>query len=283
MLLQIHLHVGTNTSACCHLEVDISHVSSAQLLAERRDLQDIIVKIVVVKFSVGTDIIISSSQNYEKYHDQNRVLMPPTTCCQECDLFNGQESDKNLGILPSSYSGHHHDHHHSFHRPVKQYRRYTCLAAQQGVWSLPSARQWNISVSQGAQIIRSLREALATWRGSQNLKNGTQSYNMENGWYRLSFKIWTVGCWTFSLSMKKQKHLHKPINTAGVGHVVLDAAGSNVGQLWRGLWLARFCSFLSLKVGHNLWSAEVIFLPHIGKFKTLWERCMAGWDFPCSV
>ena len=96
MLLQIHLHVGTNTSACCHLEVDISHVSSAQLLAERRDLQDIIVKIVVVKFSVGTDIIISSSQNYEKYHDQNRVLMPPTTCCQECDLFNRQESDKIL-------------------------------------------------------------------------------------------------------------------------------------------------------------------------------------------
>ena len=73
MLLQIHLHVGTNTSACCHLEVDISHISSAQLLAERRDLQDIIVKIVVVKFSIGTDIIISSSQNYEKYHDQIRV------------------------------------------------------------------------------------------------------------------------------------------------------------------------------------------------------------------
>ena len=188
-------NVVANTSACCHLEVDISHISSAQLLAERRDLQDIIVKIVVVKFSIGTDIIISSSQNYEKYHDQNRVLMPPTTCCQECDLFNRQESDKNLGILPSSYSGHHHDHHHSFHRPVKQYRRYTCLAAQQGVWSLPSARQWNISVSQGAQIIRSLREALATWRGSQNLKNDTQSYNMENGWYRLSFKygLWAVG------------------------------------------------------------------------------------------
>ena len=103
MLLQIHLHVATNTSACCHLEVDISHISSAQLLAERRDLQDIIVKIVVVKFSVGTDIIISSSQNYEKYHDQNRVLMPPTTCCQECDLFDRQESDKNLGIPPSSY------------------------------------------------------------------------------------------------------------------------------------------------------------------------------------
>ena len=89
-------NVVANTSACCHLEVDISHISSAQLLAERRDLQDIIVKIVVVKFSVGTDIIISSSQNYEKYHDQNRVLMPPTTCCQECDLFNRQESDKIL-------------------------------------------------------------------------------------------------------------------------------------------------------------------------------------------
>ena len=69
-------NVVANTSACCHLEVDISHISSAQLLAERRNLQDIIVKIVVVKFSVGTDIIISSSQNYEKYHDQNRALMP---------------------------------------------------------------------------------------------------------------------------------------------------------------------------------------------------------------
>ena len=106
---------------------------------------------------------------------------------------------QNLVIPQSSYSGHHHDHHHSFHRLVKQYRRYTCLAAQQGGWSLPSARQWNISVSQGAQIIRSLREALATWRGSQNLKNDTQSYNMENGWYRLSFKIWTVGCWTLDI------------------------------------------------------------------------------------
>jgi hypothetical protein len=44
-----------------------------------------------------------------------------------------------------------------------------CLAAQQGLWSFPSARQANISVSQGAQIIRSDTLASPTLFGSQNL------------------------------------------------------------------------------------------------------------------
>ena len=44
-----------------------------------------------------------------------------------------------------------------------------CFEAQHGLWSFPSARQANISVSQGAQIIRSDTLASPTLFGSQNL------------------------------------------------------------------------------------------------------------------
>jgi hypothetical protein len=44
-----------------------------------------------------------------------------------------------------------------------------CLAAQQGLWSFPSARQANISVSHGAQIMRSDTLASPRLFGSQNL------------------------------------------------------------------------------------------------------------------
>ena len=92
----------------------------------------------------------------------------------------------------------------------------SCLDAQQGEWSLPSARQEKISVSHGAQIIRSATLVEETASGSQNLftqliiliyciwyKRNTDNYYTTSKQYLdsrgLTFEKNQYNCWCFQV------------------------------------------------------------------------------------
>ncbi len=79
---------------------------------------------------------------------------------------------------------------------------------QQGVWSRPSARQENIWVSQGAQIIRSVTEAEPTRSGSQ--KSSTHLENVKFKFIKSLCEKFNKRSWLLNQNKwKEQKGLMK--------------------------------------------------------------------------